>query len=347
MEIISQSDAYLIGLEGSNDSYIWGVSPWMAYRDRRFGQFLKEKGVLAEERRLKESHYVLYHYAHGMHLYRDLIRIFEGRDFAYMRPPSKRFNGSAGQIAAELKTGEVALRRFRLAFDELKEKLHTLEASDTELLYHVLRGECSDALVQSSLSAMKAAHKDIDSLFHIDDHRPSVSRELISCSPSIFSSEPGESTWFFWHYRDNVHHLDKSELLAGLLGHYGISQDHLPELLELQELIESEDHAIIAFYLPKDPDLIDRTVYVAEPFGEPSKVHKKASKLFAQLQTEPRHVKGLAHVQMRLVVRNDDLLNPESGIRIKVFDEIGRSKLAVYNERLAQWAASLEQTKVA
>lgn len=347
MKIKSQSEAYLLGLEDCHGRYGWEESPWAAYRDKRLRHFIKEKGVLGEERRLKESHYVLYHYTHGMRLYRDLISVLEGRDFTYMRPPSQRFNGSADQIATELKTGEVALRRFRLAVEELKEKIDLLDASKTEVLYHVLRGESSNTLAKSYASAMRAAQKDVDSLFHIDDHRPSVSRELIACSPSIFSAESGESAWYFWHYRDNVHHLDKSELLAGVLDHYGISQEHLPELLELQAMIEPEDHAMVAFYLPKDPDLIDRNVYVAEPFGEPSRVHKKASEVLAQLQTDPKHVKDLPYLQMRLVIRNDDLLNPESGIRVKVFDEIGRKRLTAYQRRLAQWADSIEQRRVA
>ena len=342
MKIKSQSDSYLLGLEDYYDGYGWGASTKAAVRDKRFHRFIRENEVLKEERALKDTHYVLYHYAHGMRLYRDLISVLEGRDFTYMRPPSKRFNGTASQIATELKTGEVALRRFQLALDEIKEKIGALDDADTESLYHVLRGERSDSLAKSFASEMKAARKDIEGLFSIDDHRPSVSRELIACSPSIFSAEPGESAWFFWHYRENVHVFDKSQLLASILNHYGISQDYLPELIELQKMIEPEDHGIVAFYLPKDPDLIDRSIYVAEPFGQPSRVHKKASEVLAQLQTDPKHVKDLPYLQMRLVIRNDDLLNPDSGIRIKVFDEIGKEKLATYQERLAAWTDSLK-----
>lgn len=346
MEIKAQSDAYLLGLEESRDRYYWH-DPRDASRDVVFQDFIKEKGILDEERRLKESHYVLYHCAHGMRLYRDLISLLEGREFTYMRPPSKYFNSRADQIASELKTGEVALRRFQLAFDEVKERISALDERDTERLYHVLRGEVSDARAKHSLGAIGAALQDVEGLFYIDDHRPSVGRELISCNPSIYCSGPGESAYSFWGFRENVHSFDKSELLASVLDHYGISYEHLPELLEIEKMIEANDHAIVAFYLPKDPDLIDRNVYVAEPYGRPSSIHAKASQVFAQLQTDPARVVNLADLQMRLVVRNDDLLSPDSGIRVKVFDEIGKKTLADYQERLSQWAWSLDQRAVA
>jgi len=347
MEIQAQSDAYMVGLEDAPQFYAWGGDTKSAFRDIELRRFVKEKGLLEEERALKDSHYALYHYAHGMRLYRDLISLLEGKDFTYMRPPSERFNATATQIATELKTKQVALRRFQLALMELKEYLNAMDDQKTEELYRVFMGETRDPLTSAHAEAMKKAHKDIDSLHFIDDHRPSVSRELIACNPSIFSAEPGESAWYFWHYRDNVHHLDKEELIASVLDHYGIGQEHLPELMELQQMIEPQDHAMIAVYLPKDPDLIDRSVYVAQPFGEPSKVHQKASEVLAQLQTDPKHVKDLAFLQMRLVVRNDDLLNPDSGIRVKVFDEIGQKRLASYQERLAKWADSLDLRLVA
>lgn len=367
MKIKAQSDAYYDALidESKNPSdseygWFWTPDPLMPRHDTEFMNMVHESGLLKEERQRKKDYYVLYHYAKGMRLFRDLITILEERkrskplpkNFTYVRLPTGSFQSTAKELSIEMGEGYASRERFKKGIMRAKESLDHLTEVDIEVLYDIIRDpnavkkeKVGDYFRISRIgSAVLSGIGDIEAVDYLSDHTPSASEELIACSPAIYSSEAGESAYYFWKNRGNVHSFDEGELIAQVLDYYGLNiAEHYEELHALQEIIQESDDAIVAFYLPKDKKLIDRSVYIAEPYGHPSeKVKMAASKVFKKLQTEPSSIPDLEYLQMRLVVRDKDLLNPESGVRIKVFDQIAQERLNEYSRRLETWAERLD-----
>ncbi len=149
-------------------------------------------------------------------------------------------------------------------------------------------------------------------------------------------------TLAYWKFRRNVTTFSTKELLAPVLNHYGIPQEKLPALEALAKKIAEDDSAILAIMLPKDESLINSFAYLCGSLGM-TKTCFIGISMFEALKTaqaDPRKLPALDSIQARLIINEKGVLNPDSEIKIRVFDTIPADKLEEYQEELKTWVSS-------
>jgi len=348
--ILSQSESHLAAYKP--DCY-----PYSA-----FDQFVEDTGILEVEKSYILSHYALYHASSQSKLYRDLIGRLQERktgdklpkDFVFLRVPYESYTSLAQEIAAELKEKKPSFKRFSESIDKLKRFLNKATHEDLKALYEALwpkEDMCMYDLGKEDLKMHKVANlffrwaSEISGIWYTCDHMPSLKESLISANPSLYCDTDGESARSWWMHQRNADNIPTPLLLIEVLQHFNVPLDHLKELSAIEELVKPYDNAIVGIYFPMSESmLIHRSVYPAHDYGFPCEHLRWGPKGLPFLSACAFNVHNLPHIdnlQARLVVRKDDLLNPKSGIKIRVFDQIPEDILSEYNKRLDNWLSHL------
>lgn len=331
-----------------------------------YHNFIAEAGVIQDEKMRHLSHFVVYHASSQGQLYRDLIAKLQERktgratpqNFTYLRIPTGSYITTIRQIIAEMHFKKPSYARFSEHMNRLRHFLSQATEEDIRALYEgIWNIETSNpsSLPNPDLLASYTAQKyfnlasESSGCWETSDAAPSYKDELISVSPSVYCQKQGESARYFWEKSRNDRNIDIHVLLIDILQYYEIPLKHLRELLQIHELIAPYDNALLAIYLPtNDPDLIKRSLYLSHAYGKPC--HHRSKDLLSSchglqalyvLDKRPKLLPHLDDLQMRLIVNDKDLLNPESGIEIKVYNQIPTEILQEYQARLVKWIENL------
>lgn len=185
---------------------------------------------------------------------------------------------------------------------------------------------------------------------NIDDENPSLRKYLLSVNPTLFSNYNNKecSTLDFWLNGSRSYPPpDLHALLQSILEAYKIDPEEAKTLLSIYEPIRKQDHTLIQIFIPKTEPNIQNYLYFSHDRGKPCH-HMQRSTSIAELlsyfETNLDLIPHYESMQLRLLISNAFLLNPQSNICMKRYiTPLNQNDLNQYLENLEKWAFKTEK----
>lgn len=141
----------------------------------------------------------------------------------------------------------------------------------------------------------------------------------------------------------------RDEKLGPILERYGIPQSELQTLESIYETLRPEDdQLLLQIFVPRDlhkpanQRALNRFFYISHPVGRPAYYLESllASQVLDRYQNSLSLLPGFLHLQGRFVFTEEGLLNPQSGIQMRVYHlpSASSQRIECYLSLLNQWA---------
>jgi hypothetical protein len=183
----------------------------------------------------------------------------------------------------------------------------------------------------------------------INDHHPIYGKQMISLNASLLGnmlSDQGEST--FAYFLENRNANDRffiRDEIASLSSQLNYKTDFKNEYYNIinADHAKSKHGALIQLLVPKNR--VDQYFYASKPFGKSLNecIHQESFDINKNRHTKltpllEQHKKGeiggdyLEKLQVRGLFSQDFLLNPTSGVLMKIYSMFSKSQIEKYNE---------------
>lgn len=246
-------------------------------------------------------------------------------------------------------------RSFRVLQDFLKEiyALEKIAAPLKDFEFLRVRHKAEKALNQLSFIDKEEGA----SLgFHTwNDHRSDLIKNMICVNLALFGSmsNPGEYTFSYFKNStslDGLHVLES--VIKDLFTDFGFDHAYIAELKAMHSLITTTEGNLFQIFIPKDK--VDQYVYLSHSFGTPYRPvivgsvfdpkrnrHTKISSVIDAYLKNPAVITDFDKLQARVLMSQDGILNPESGV--KIFRYIAASDEAIqkYQQVVKEFASKV------
>ena len=155
-----------------------------------------------------------------------------------------------------------------------------------------------------------------------------------------------ESTLHYWDTHTGAQPPPIELLLEEIVTHFGMDVSEVKTLMEIYEPIRFDDSALIAIFIPKDRPLLDEIMYLSSAYYAPVPYDDlRPSQLLDLYEKDVLAVRDYRHLQGRLVMTRQGLLNPHSGIRFLSLDAVNAEQRSLYKQQLAAWVEKTWKTR--
>lgn len=203
-----------------------------------------------------------------------------------------------------------------------------------------------------------------------NDHAPHLIKNMLSVNLCLFGSTEnlgnfGECTFKYFFANKSIKAPVVKGLFAELFDHFNINKKYIERLLELSNLIKTEEGSLFQIFVPNH--LVDRISFAAQRLGSPYRTplifsdfdytkqrHLRLTPLLDAYRNSPESIAHLMdRVQGRLLFSQDVLLNPNSGVKIIRYTTIDQAKQAEYKKQFKKltkhifkgWLTKMVQNK--
>jgi|GEM_PF-4483751 len=193
-----------------------------------------------------------------------------------------------------------------------------------------------------------------DSQTRVNDHEAENIKRLLSVNLSLFGNvaNSGENTFSYFLTNLNINPPVIEGLLVELFDYFGFNPVFIKQLMQLNTILATNEGVLLQIFIPKET--VDEYVYLSEPLGNPyrkelisdiydSKLqrHIRISPILEQYQRNPNLLGNFDELQARILLSQDGLLNPESGILIFKYTTACKYARQVYQKQLAEIVAAI------
>ena len=181
-----------------------------------------------------------------------------------------------------------------------------------------------------------------------DDHSQDLQKRLISVNLSLFGNinlQFIECTFNFFILSYNCHRLSIKDEIHTFFSLQGLPVEFVNQVIELCEKFKTREGNLIQIFIPKNK--VDTCAYLCKPLGHPydqpivpahfdsaKQMHTKFGPVLEEYCNNPARVENLDALQARLIIANDTLLNPNSGIKIYRYGTMSKAHKRAYKTEL-------------
>lgn len=183
-----------------------------------------------------------------------------------------------------------------------------------------------------------------------NDNKQYLVKRMLSVNLSLFGSTVnlgnfGECTFKYFFSNKSIKPPVVENLFIELFKHFDINQKYIPQLMQLADLIQTEEGSLYQIFIPKQ--LVDQVAFPAQRLGSPFRTpvilsdfdhfNQRHMSFSPLLETYRNNPESIAHImdriQGRLLFSQDVLLNPNSGVKIIRYTTIPSDKLSTYKKQ--------------
>lgn len=186
---------------------------------------------------------------------------------------------------------------------------------------------------------------------NIDNYRPEIQEVILSVNLSLFANLYDCSACTFRYFTDNYSMRPPNirTLVQQVFTEHGIDHKHIDALFKLA--VEENKANLLQIFIPKE--LVDQCTYLAIRGGKPNRNsivgscfdktrgwHTKISPILDLYQSNPSALtpQELDLLQGRIVLSQDIMLNPDSGVKIFRYTPIDDTKVKSYQKEVETFA---------
>jgi len=181
------------------------------------------------------------------------------------------------------------------------------------------------------------------------DHLPHLTKNMLCVNLALFGNFTNEWESSFWYFvnNHNIAAIELEDMLKGIFAHFGFNKLYIRQILKLQELIQTREGNLVQIFIPKDK--VDNYVYLSQPFGTPFRKsihthaydpkrmrHTKISPILKKYCKEAGSIEEFDELQARVLLSQDCMLDPNSGVKIFKYTTASDSAVQEYQKQLNQ-----------
>lgn len=175
-----------------------------------------------------------------------------------------------------------------------------------------------------------------------DDTTPAMIKNMLCVNLSIFGNftYQGESSFEYFINNSNASFVAVENILSKLFDHFGFDKSYIAQLSAQNKLFSHKNGLLLQIFVPKNK--VDQYVYLSEAWGIPyrkkldatwnphKKRHLKISTLLEKYIKEPHLMGNFDQLQARILMSQDCLLNPDSGVKIFKYSTENQENIVAY-----------------
>lgn len=187
-----------------------------------------------------------------------------------------------------------------------------------------------------------------------NDTKPDMIKNMLCVNLSLFGNltHLGESSFSYFKANSNCAAPDIKPLLIKLFNHFGFNINYLDQLLALTTLITTQEGNLLQIFTPKNK--VDDYVYVSQDYGTPIRYpiehtifdhaksrHIKISPILDLYTKNPTLIREFDRLQARILLSQDGILNPDSGVKIFRYTTIPETNMVHYKKQLRELVSKM------
>ncbi len=188
------------------------------------------------------------------------------------------------------------------------------------------------------------------------DSRSDLMKNMMCVNLSLFGNMwwDGENSFYYFMNSHSAYINDVliKDLFTKLLNHFGLDQKFVSDLVNLNYLIGTSEGNLMQVFVPKDK--VDEYVYLSIWSGTPYRDkldasiydgvrqrHTKISPLLDQYIKDPSTMGDFDKFQARILLSQNCMLNPESGVKIFRYTTVQDNAMKEYKQAVKDLAATV------
>lgn len=182
-----------------------------------------------------------------------------------------------------------------------------------------------------------------------NDHRADLVKNMLCVNLSLFGGQTGESTWNYFTFGFSISCSSVDALMQELFSDFGFDKKYIAELCRINTSFSTPTGNLMQIFIPKDK--VDDYVYLSQPFGTPVRNsivdsifdanknrHTKISPILDAYYTGADPITTFDPLQARILLSQDCMLNPESGVKIFRYTKASEQEIKQYKQRVKELA---------
>ncbi len=179
-----------------------------------------------------------------------------------------------------------------------------------------------------------------------DDTTVDLMKNMISVNLSIFGNltYEGESSFEYFIENDNASDFNVENILSKIFDHFGFDKSYVSHLTAQKYLMSNQKGILLQIFVPKNK--VDQYVYLSEAWGTPYRKkldstwdvkknrHLKVSTLLEKYIKEPQAMGNFDQLQARILMSQDCMLNPDSGVKILKYCAENPDNMLAYRQTI-------------
>lgn len=190
---------------------------------------------------------------------------------------------------------------------------------------------------------------------NINDQIPEMQQTILSVNLSLFGNTLINNYCSSFYYFESNYSMSPPNigaLMQNVFTEHGIDHKHIDALFKLA--VEENKANLLQIFIPKE--LVDQCAYLALPLGKPDNNsvvnccfdkmkgwHTKISPILDLYQKNPTAIipERLDLLQARIILSQDIMLNPDSGVKIFRYSPIDDTKMKSYQNEVQAFAKTV------
>lgn len=162
-----------------------------------------------------------------------------------------------------------------------------------------------------------------------NDAEPDIMKKMMCVNLALFgnTTDFGECTWNYFINNTNIMPPDLEKIFNDIFAYFDFNATYIQQLLNLENETKPAHGNLLQIFIPKDQ--VNKYVYLSKPYGIPyqepiapdvfdsdKKRHIAITPILEKYIKQPTSITNLDQLQARLLLSQDGILNPESGVKI-------------------------------
>lgn len=179
-----------------------------------------------------------------------------------------------------------------------------------------------------------------------NDTIPDLIKNMLCVNLSIFGNLTygGESSFNYFLSNSNASFNSIETILGKLFDHFGLNKCYIAQLKAQETWFSHKNGILLQIFVPKNK--VDQYVYLSKAWGTPhrnqldntwnpaKKRHMKISTLLDKYIKEPQLMGNFAQLQARILLSQDCMLNPDSGVKILKYSSESQDNMENYKQAI-------------
>lgn len=190
-----------------------------------------------------------------------------------------------------------------------------------------------------------------------------LAKNMICVNLSLFGNldyktwDRWECTFTYFLDNKNVCPPTLEKTFQDLFDELGVQNKYIPQLLKLAHEFATKEGSLFQIFIPKD--IVDSYAYLAnvgtmpwmhpilpEYFDPAINAHVVISPILELYKNNPHSIADLNHLQARIFLTQDFILNPKSNVKVIRHDTLPKDKKRLYEMKLKKIAKEIAQELV-
>lgn len=193
-----------------------------------------------------------------------------------------------------------------------------------------------------------------------NDHRADLVKNMMCLNLSLFGnfSNSGECTFYYFTSSLSLSAPYLDTLLGELFDNFGFNKKYISDLTRINDGLVTTEGNLMRIFVPKDK--VDDYIYLSHAYGTPyrDKIdvsvfdskknrHTRISTILDRYSANPTSIADADRLQARVLLSQDCMLNPESGVKIFRYTTAKDNEMKKYKQAVKNVATEVFSNAVA